>query len=76
MAVARKASKREFTVPEVWRRIVAWNERQGAGKFDVLICGHSVPASDTAYRKFRACPECRVQVQRFAEQYARESRAA
>jgi len=76
MAVAKKPSKAELTVPEVWRRIVKLSERQGAGKFDVLVCGHAVPASDTAYRRFRACPECRVQVQRLAAEYARESRAA
>jgi hypothetical protein len=64
------------SVPDVWRRILRLNERQGSMKFDVLVCGHAVPASDTAYRRFRACPECRVQVQRFADERARGDLAA
>ncbi len=71
-----KNSKPRFTVPEVWRRIAKLNERQGSLKFDVLVCGHVVVASDTAYRRFRACPDCRVQVQRFADEHDRRRSAA
>ncbi len=76
MASRGKISRSEFSVPEAWRRIVKLSERQGSRNFDVLICGHAVAASDTAYRRFRACPECRVQVQRFADQRAQGLRAA
>jgi len=76
MASRSKAGKSEFTVPDVWRRIVKLNERQGSQKYDVLGCGHAVPASDTAYRRFRACPECRVKVQQFADQHGQGSLAA
>jgi hypothetical protein len=65
-----------FTVPETWRRIMKRNEKQGARLFDVLVCGHAVEASDTAYRRFRACPDCRAQVQQYADRVSRESRAA
>ena len=68
--------KPRFSVPEVWRRIVKWNERQGSGKFDVLVCGHAVASSDTAYRRFRACPDCRVKVQRYADEHRQRSQAA
>ncbi|MFL5263597.1 MAG: hypothetical protein ACJ79L_14430 [Anaeromyxobacteraceae bacterium] len=68
--------KPRFTVPEVWRKIVKKSERQGDGVFDVLICNHAVPAAlDNPYRKGRSCPECRVQVQRFADDYARSNPA-
>jgi hypothetical protein len=76
MASRSKVSSSEFLVPDVWRRIVRMNERQGSQKFDVLVCGHAVVASDTAYRKFRACPECRVTVQRFADEQRQGLRAA
>jgi hypothetical protein len=76
--MARGANRdvRRFTVPETWRRIQKLNERQGTGRFDVLVCGHAVSASDTAYRRFRACPECRLRAQAYADQVARESQAA
>jgi hypothetical protein len=57
-----------FTVPEVWRKIVKKNERQGDGLYDVLICNHAVPANDNTYRKGRSCPTCRVQVQKYADE--------
>lgn len=59
-----------FTVPDAWRKIVKKNERQGKGLFDVLVCTHAVPANDNTYRKARACPECRVSVQRYADELA------
>jgi hypothetical protein len=65
-----------FTVPETWRPILKVNERQGSAVFDVLVCGHAVPASDTSFRRFRACPDCRVRVQEYADEVARQSRAA
>jgi hypothetical protein len=68
--------KKEFSVPDVWRRIVRMNERQGSQKFDVLVCGHAVVASDTAYRRFRTCPECVVKVQQFADEHRKGLRAA
>lgn len=71
----RRAAQ-EFSVPEVSRRIEKLNERQGFQKFDVLVCGHPVVASDTAYRKFRECPECRVQVQHFADEHRQRLNAA
>ena len=61
---------RKFTVPEVWRRIVKKNERQGDGRFDVLVCGHAIPANDNTFRRSRACPECRIRVQAYADQVA------
>jgi hypothetical protein len=76
MATRSRTNRSEFSVPDVWRRIQRLNEKQGSRKFDVLVCGHAVPASDTAYRRFRACPECRVQVQRFADERARGDLAA
>jgi hypothetical protein len=64
--------KPRFTVPEVWRKIVKKSERQGDGVYDVLICNHAVPAAlDNPYRKGRSCPECRLQVQRYADEHAR-----
>ena len=57
----------EFTVPEVWRAIVKKNERQGSKRYDVLVCQHAVPANDNTYRTARACPECRLTVQRYAD---------
>ena len=59
-----------FTVPDAWRTIVKKNERQGEGLFDVLVCQHAVPANDNTYRKARSCPECRVNVQRYADELA------
>ena len=76
MARGTKRSVPRFTVPEAWRPILKRNERQGAGLFDVLACGHAVAASDTAHRRFRACPDCRVQVQQYADRVERASRAA
>ena len=76
MASRSKVSRSDFSVPEAWRRIVRLNERQGSQKFDVLVCGHAVVANDTVYRKFRACPECRVTVQRFADERAQGDLAA
>jgi hypothetical protein len=58
-----------FTVPEVWRKIVKKNERQGSARFDVLVCQHAVPANDNTYRTARSCPECRVVVQRYADEH-------
>ncbi len=66
--VARPKSK--FTVPETWRSIVKKNERQGDGLYDVLVCNHAVLANDNTYRKARSCPECRIQVQRYADERA------
>lgn len=59
-----------FSVPEPWRRIARRGEQQGRRKFDVLVCGHVVPASDTTFRRFRPCAECRVTVQRYADEQA------
>ncbi|HTP27962.1 MAG TPA: hypothetical protein VMK12_20195, partial [Anaeromyxobacteraceae bacterium] len=51
-------------------------ERQTKGLYDVLICGHSVPAAtDNTYRKARACPECRVRVQEYADAHVASQRA-
>ena len=61
---------RKFTVPEVWRSIVKKNERQGSKRYDVLVCQHAVPANDNTYRTARACPECRLAVQRYADEVA------
>jgi hypothetical protein len=76
--MARVADRvvRRFTVPETWRRIQKLDERQGTGFYDVLICGHAVPASDTAYRRFRSCPDCRLRVQEYADEVTRRFRAA
>jgi hypothetical protein len=76
--MARVASRdvRRFTVPETWRRIQKLNEPQGTGLFDVLVCGHAVPASDTAYRRFRSCPDCRLRVQDYADEVAGHSHVA
>jgi hypothetical protein len=65
---APRRSTRGFTVPEVWRTIVKKNDRQGGKLFDVLVCDHAVPANDNTYRRVRACPECRVKVQAYADQ--------
>ena len=56
-----------FTVPEVWRKIAKKNERHAGRPFDVLVCGHVVPANDNTYRRVRACLECRVKVQAYAD---------
>ncbi len=71
MGSKAKRAARRFTVPEVWRRIVKKNERQGPKLFDALICGHSVPANDNRYRRVRACPECRIKVQQYADERER-----
>ncbi|HVO18320.1 MAG TPA: hypothetical protein VMU15_03640 [Anaeromyxobacter sp.] len=63
----------KFTVRPVWRIIVKKNERQGRKRFDVLVCQHVVPANDNALRSFRACPECRVRVQQYADELASRS---
>ncbi|HTP28647.1 MAG TPA: hypothetical protein VMK12_23685 [Anaeromyxobacteraceae bacterium] len=68
-------TSRRFTVPEVWRRIVKKNERQGEKLYDVLVCDHAVPANDNRYRRARSCPECRIKVQEYADQ-RRGERAA
>jgi hypothetical protein len=60
----------KLTVPEVWRSIVKKNERQGSRRYDVLVCLHAVPANDNTYRTARACPECRLTVQRYADDVA------
>lgn len=69
MAEKAKRSAPKFTVPEVWRRIVKKNERQGSGRYDVLICDHAVPANDNRYRQVRSCPECRLKVQQYADEH-------
>lgn len=70
-----KPVARKFTVPEVWRRIVKKNERQGGKLFDVLVCEHAVPANDNTYRRARACPACRVKVQEYADRLKAEAPA-
>jgi hypothetical protein len=68
MARTAKGKVLKFTVPEVYRNIVKKNEHQTNGLYDVLICNHSVPAAtDNTYRKARACPECRLKVQEYAD---------
>jgi hypothetical protein len=64
----RRLRSRRFTVPEVWRKIVKKNERQAGKLYDVLICKHAVLANDNTYRLVRACPECRVVVQKYADE--------
>lgn len=64
----RRQKSQKFTIPLVWRAIVKKNERQGARRFDVLICQHVVPANDNTFRSFRACPDCRARVQRYADE--------
>jgi hypothetical protein len=71
-----KPSRRKLTVKEVWRNIVKKNERQGATRWDVLVCGHSVPANDNTYRKARSCPDCREKVQEYVDARARSDAAA
>ena len=75
MPKSAKAGARKFTVPEVWRSIVKKNERQGRGRYDVLVCNHSVPANDNTYRRARSCPECRVLVQQYADRLREEQQA-
>lgn len=68
MAGAKRKSKaKRFSVPEVWRTIVKKNERQGRGRYDVLVCNHAVPSNDNTYRKARSCPSCRTKVQEYAD---------
>jgi hypothetical protein len=75
-AQREKPSQPKFTVPEVYRKIVKKNERQTEGLYDVLICGHSVPAAtDNTFRKARACPECRIRVQEYADAHLAQQRA-
>ncbi len=69
-AALRAENTRKFTVPEVWRTIVKKNERQGSKLYDVLVCHHAVLANDNTYRKARSCPECRLAVQRYADDVA------
>jgi len=67
---AKKKSKskaKKLSVPEVWRTIVKKNERQGDKLYDILICKHAVLANDNTYRKARACPTCRLDVQAYAD---------
>jgi hypothetical protein len=68
--------QQRFTVPEVWRKIVKKNERQGSDRFDVLVCQHAVLANDNTYRTARSCPECRVVVQRYADEHRARPPAA
>lgn len=75
MGIGLKQGRAPFSVPETWRRISKRGEQQGTGRFDVLVCGHVVPASDTPYRRFRPCPECRAFAHRFAQDHARRSGA-
>jgi hypothetical protein len=65
----RRSAAVTFTVPEVWRSIVKKNERHGGKGYDVLVCNHSVPANDNTYRLARSCPECRIRVQKYADQH-------
>jgi hypothetical protein len=37
----------------------------------VLVCKHAVPSNDNTYRLVRACPECRVMVQKYADDAAK-----
>ncbi len=67
MRSSRRRAARRFTVPEVWRTIVRKNERQGGVVYDVLVCGHAVPANDNTYRQARSCPVCRQRVQQYAD---------
>jgi len=71
----RRSARAKFTVPEVWRTIVKKNDRQGGKRYDVLICKHAVPANDNMYRRARACPECRVRVQAYADEVRRGNAA-
>jgi putative endonuclease len=67
---------RKLTVRPVYRAIVKKNERQAGGVFDVLVCGHAVPATvENTYRKASACPECRLRVQAYVDEQ-REREAA
>jgi putative endonuclease len=60
----------KFTVRPVYRAIVKKSERQAGGVFDVLVCGHAVPAAvENTYRKASACPECRVRVQQYVDEH-------
>lgn len=62
--------QRKPTIRPVYRAIVKKNERQADGRYDVLICGHAVPAAaENTFRTARACPECRVRVQEYADQH-------
>lgn len=57
----------KVTIRPVYRTIVKKNERQAPGLYDVLVCGHVVPADvENTYRRAGACPECRVRVQEYA----------
>jgi hypothetical protein len=46
----------------VWRPIEKKNEPQNGRRYDVLKCGHAVPANDNRYRVCRSCPECAARV--------------
>jgi putative endonuclease len=73
----KQSARRKWTVPPVYRAIVKKNERQPKGLYDVLICGHAVPAAtDNTYRKARPCPECRLRVQDYANEHAADSQVA
>jgi hypothetical protein len=71
-----RPAARRFSVPEVWRKIVKKNERQGRARYDVLVCNHAVPSNDNTYRVARACPECRLTVQRYADELRARELAA
>jgi putative endonuclease len=63
-----RLARRKLTVRPVYRAIVKKNERQATGLFDVLVCGHAVPATvENTYRKASACPECRLRVQEYVD---------
>jgi putative endonuclease len=76
-AAPAEPPRRRFTVPDVYRAIVKKSEKQAGGRYDVLVCGHVVPAAtENTFRKARACPECRVRVQEYADQHAAQQRDA
>lgn len=65
----------KLSVRPVYRAIVKKGERQAGGIFDVLVCGHAVPAYvENTYRKASACPECRLRVQQYVDERAAGSR--
>jgi transcription elongation factor Elf1 len=58
----------------VWRKIVIKNEKQNGKLFDVLVCNHAQPVSESTkantYRRYRQCPECTEKVRSFRDQLA------
>lgn len=68
---APAARRPKVSVRPVYRAIVKKGERQAGGIFDVLVCGHAVPAYvENTYRKASACPECRLRVQQYVDEQA------